>query len=345
MRRSRSGAGVARRDPGHAADVPLRSDATREPPGAPRRRRRAAAARRAGGPLAGGTTKSVGDARIALHRLAHARACSGMNIMGTGLWSIGFSVVQARTRKLLKRLMATPMPQEPTTCVPPARAAGVPRARGRRAPGLRLPGLRRPHRRIGVRSWRGCALLGALSFSRARLCWWRSRAKTIEAVSGLMNLAMLPMWLLSGVFFAAANFPDVAAAVHPAAAAHGAERRAAGRDAGGAGPHRDRARGDDAGGLGRRHVRAGGEAVPLAVTEMGSGGVCRFCDGAEPTSQNLQTPPDPIPARLTGPRCAASAGTPAGPSCGPPRGSCRRASLRRAPGPRASRFPRPSRPT
>jgi ABC-2 type transport system permease protein len=28
-------------------------------------------------------------------------------------------------------------------------------------------------------------------------------------VSGLMNLVMLPMWVLSGVFFAATNFPDV----------------------------------------------------------------------------------------------------------------------------------------
>ena len=32
-----------------------------------------------------------------------------MNIMGTGMWGVGFSVVQARGRKLLKRLMATPM--------------------------------------------------------------------------------------------------------------------------------------------------------------------------------------------------------------------------------------------
>ena len=33
----------------------------------------------------------------------------GMNIMSTGLWGIGFSIVTARTRKLLKRLVATPM--------------------------------------------------------------------------------------------------------------------------------------------------------------------------------------------------------------------------------------------
>ena len=33
----------------------------------------------------------------------------GMNIMSTGLWGLGFSIVQARTRKLLKRLIASPM--------------------------------------------------------------------------------------------------------------------------------------------------------------------------------------------------------------------------------------------
>src|SRR5689334_2730745 len=32
----------------------------------------------------------------------------GMNIMGTGMWGVGFSVVQARSKKLLKRLIATP---------------------------------------------------------------------------------------------------------------------------------------------------------------------------------------------------------------------------------------------
>ena len=36
-----------------------------------------------------------------------------------------------------------------------------------------------------------------------------SRAKTMEAVSGLMNLVMLPMWILSGVFFSATRFPAV----------------------------------------------------------------------------------------------------------------------------------------
>ena len=36
-----------------------------------------------------------------------------------------------------------------------------------------------------------------------------SRAKTFEAISGLINLAIVPMWILSGVVFSSANFPDV----------------------------------------------------------------------------------------------------------------------------------------
>jgi ABC-type multidrug transport system permease subunit len=36
-----------------------------------------------------------------------------------------------------------------------------------------------------------------------------SRARTLEAVSGLMNLVMLPMWIMSGVFFSATRFPAV----------------------------------------------------------------------------------------------------------------------------------------
>ena len=35
-----------------------------------------------------------------------------------------------------------------------------------------------------------------------------SRARTLEAVSGLMNLIMMPMWLCSGVFFSYERFPD-----------------------------------------------------------------------------------------------------------------------------------------
>jgi ABC-type multidrug transport system permease subunit len=39
-----------------------------------------------------------------------------------------------------------------------------------------------------------------------------ARSRSIEAVSGWMNLVMLPMWLLSGSFFSYSRFPEV---MHP----------------------------------------------------------------------------------------------------------------------------------
>jgi ABC-type polysaccharide/polyol phosphate export permease len=50
-------------------------------------------------------------------------------------------------------------------------------------------------------------VMGAMSFSGLGLLV-ASRAQTIEGVSGLMNLVMVPMWICSGVFFAYSNFPD-----------------------------------------------------------------------------------------------------------------------------------------
>jgi ABC-2 type transport system permease protein len=51
-------------------------------------------------------------------------------------------------------------------------------------------------------------VLTSLAFSALGLLV-ASRAKTMEAVSGLMNLVMLPMWILSGVFFSASRFPAI----------------------------------------------------------------------------------------------------------------------------------------
>ena len=73
--------------------------------------------------------------------------------------------------------------------------------------GFALAGLRRRGARLGGRARRAGAARRA-GVRRARLCCVASRARTIEAVSGLMNLVMLPMWVLSGVFFASTNFPD-----------------------------------------------------------------------------------------------------------------------------------------
>jgi ABC-type polysaccharide/polyol phosphate export permease len=50
-------------------------------------------------------------------------------------------------------------------------------------------------------------LLGAFCFAGVGLLV-ASRANTMETVSGLMNLVMLPMWVLSGIFFSSERFPE-----------------------------------------------------------------------------------------------------------------------------------------
>jgi len=129
----------------------------------------------------------------------------GMNIMGTGLWGVGFSIVQARTKRLLKRFLATPMVRsEYLLAHLLARLVFL---------GLEVFALMvfawlvfHVPMRGSLAAFLAVALLGALSFGGLGLLL-ASRARTIEAVSGLMNFAMLPMWVLSGVFFSSANFP------------------------------------------------------------------------------------------------------------------------------------------
>jgi ABC-2 type transport system permease protein len=131
----------------------------------------------------------------------------GMNLMGSAMWGLGFAIVEARQKKLLKRLVASPMPRwqylasfllsrlamlvvEILVFLGFARAAfGVP--------------FRGSLLQLGL-----LCVLTSLSFSALGLLV-SSRAKTTEAVSGLMNLVMLPMWILSGVFFSATRFPAV----------------------------------------------------------------------------------------------------------------------------------------
>jgi ABC-type multidrug transport system permease subunit len=52
------------------------------------------------------------------------------------------------------------------------------------------------------------ATLGALAFAGLGLLV-ACRARNTQTVSGLINLVMMPMFILSGVFFSADNFPDV----------------------------------------------------------------------------------------------------------------------------------------
>jgi ABC-2 type transport system permease protein len=132
----------------------------------------------------------------------------GMNLMGSGMWGVGFAVVYARTRKLLKRLAATPM--------------------------------RRSHYLLGFMLSRMIflipevamlvvlgwiifrvelfgtvfdlvivSILGSMTFAGLGMLV-AARTKTIEGASGWMNFIMMPMYILSGSFFSYERFPEFA---------------------------------------------------------------------------------------------------------------------------------------
>jgi ABC-type multidrug transport system permease subunit len=132
----------------------------------------------------------------------------GVNAMGGGLWGIGFFLVNLRIGKLLKCYVATPMPRRDfLAAILGSRLTFL-------IPDLTILLL------LGALAFqmpiRGNVLLvflvdiiGALAFAGIGLLV-ASRASTTETVSGLMNLVMLPMYLLSGVFFSSERFPDSA---------------------------------------------------------------------------------------------------------------------------------------
>ncbi|HEV8265556.1 MAG TPA: ABC transporter permease [Gemmatimonadales bacterium] len=130
----------------------------------------------------------------------------GMNLLGSGIWGVGFSVAQARQKKLLKRFMATPMRRSHYLL-----GFILSRLVFLFVEVAALVGFGWVMFDVGVRgsfaTLAGTAVFGALSFSGLGLLV-ASRARTIEGVSGLMNLVMLPMWILSGTFFSYARFPD-----------------------------------------------------------------------------------------------------------------------------------------
>ena len=130
----------------------------------------------------------------------------GMNIMGGGLWGVGFAIVQMRIRKVLKRLVATPMKKNHFLwSVLASRLVFL-------IPGVIII-LSFSWLTFGVvvrGSWFSVfvvILLGSLTFSGIGLLV-ACRANSVEMVSGLMNLVMLPMWLFSGIFFSTDRFPD-----------------------------------------------------------------------------------------------------------------------------------------
>jgi len=129
----------------------------------------------------------------------------GMNLMGTGMWGIGFSLVVARNGNLLKRLVAAPVrrghllgAQLASRLIFLVPEVGALLLFANFVLGVPLRG--------SLLLLAGVSLVGALAFSGLGLLA-AARPRTIEGVSGLMNLIMVPMWIFSGIFFSTERFP------------------------------------------------------------------------------------------------------------------------------------------
>ena len=130
----------------------------------------------------------------------------GMNLMSGSMWGIGWTIVNMRVRKLLKRMLAAPMRRRHLLY-----AQGLARLLlipfevfvillfARLAFDVRVTG---SILALGLLCVAGAASFAAIAILVA------SRAQNNETVSGLMNLVMMPMFVLSGVFFSATHFPQ-----------------------------------------------------------------------------------------------------------------------------------------
>lgn len=131
----------------------------------------------------------------------------GLSLLSSGLWGIGWVIVEMRTRKLIKRMTATPMKRGHFLLsfvsmrmvillfeIPLLFGFGWlffdVRVRGSL---LLLCGL---------------VLLGAMTFAGVGLLV-ASRAQNTQTAGGLVNLVMMPMMIGSGVFFSSERFPSV----------------------------------------------------------------------------------------------------------------------------------------
>ena len=129
----------------------------------------------------------------------------GMNIMGSSIWGLGYAIVDARRKKLLKRLVATPMSRVEYLLSYLVSRIGLLVMEVVVLLGFAVLFFDVPVRG-SLLQLAATILLSTFAFEGLGLLI-ASRATTIEGASGLMNLAMMPMWVLSGVFFSSENFP------------------------------------------------------------------------------------------------------------------------------------------
>jgi ABC-2 type transport system permease protein len=131
----------------------------------------------------------------------------GMNLMNSGMWGIGFALVDMRQRKLLKRFVATPMRR---TDFLMALASSRLIMMVIEVVLLLGFGVLIFHMRVLGSLWSILLIgaIGAIAFGGLGLLT-ASRAQKIESVSGLINIVMMPMWIFSGVFFSYERFPAI----------------------------------------------------------------------------------------------------------------------------------------
>jgi ABC-2 type transport system permease protein len=134
----------------------------------------------------------------------------GLNLMGSSMWGIGYSIVVARKRNLLRRYAASPMRRSHflgayalSRLVFLVLELSALLVFGGLAFDVQVQG--------SVLAFIFLSLLGSISFAGISLLIG-ARIASIEVANGWLNFIMLPMWLLSGSFFSYERFPEV---VHP----------------------------------------------------------------------------------------------------------------------------------
>jgi ABC-type multidrug transport system permease subunit len=130
----------------------------------------------------------------------------GLNLMGSSMWGIGFNLVLARKRRLLRRYAVTPMHKSHfllayffSRCIFLALELGLLIGFGRLIFGTHIRG--------SLLDVLVVSFIGAASFAAVSLVVG-ARLDNTEVANGWMNFVMLPMWILSGSFFSYERFPE-----------------------------------------------------------------------------------------------------------------------------------------
>lgn len=130
----------------------------------------------------------------------------GLNLMGSSMWGVGYNLVVARKRRLLRRYAVTPMRRSHfllsyffSRSVFLVLELSLLVVFGALVFGTVVRG--------DYVSLVLVSVLGAASFAGLSLLIG-ARVENTESANGWMNLVQLPMWVLSGAFFSYERFPE-----------------------------------------------------------------------------------------------------------------------------------------